>query len=173
MESLMKLTREWATPLTIGAFALMGATGVAMFFHVNTGLQKGIHEWAGWLMVAAVACHVAVNWSAFRRHLHWPGKGAALTGALLAFTVLSFAPLGESGGNEGSPPAMAMRALTQAPLKEVAPLFHKSPEEALKALAAAGIELKDADDTLALATHGDRGAVGKALTALAREYPAP
>lgn len=169
----MKLSRDWATPLTIGAFALMAATGVTMFFHVNTDLQKEIHEWAGWFMVAAVACHVAVNWSAFRRHLQWPSKGVALTGALVAFTVLSFAPLGGSGSNEGSPPAVAIRALTQAPLKEVAPLFHKSPEEALKALTAAGIELKDADDTLALATHGDHGAVGKALTALAREYQEP
>ena len=34
----MKLSREWATPLTIGAFALMAATGTAMFFHLNNGL---------------------------------------------------------------------------------------------------------------------------------------
>lgn len=165
----MKLTRDWATPATMGAFAVMGITGIAMFFHLNTPLQKSIHEWAGWAMVAAVACHVAVNWGAFRRHLQWPGQGLVLVGALMGFSLLSFAPLGGTGESEGSPPAVAMRALTQAPIREVAPLFHKSTEEALKALAAAGVELKDADDTLALATHGDRSAVGAALRALARE----
>ena len=29
----MKISREWATPLTIGIFALMAVTGLLMFFH--------------------------------------------------------------------------------------------------------------------------------------------
>jgi hypothetical protein len=169
----MKLSREWATPLTIGAFALMAATGTAMFFHLNNGLQKEIHEWAGWAMVAAVGCHVVVNAASFKKHLRWPGQGALLVLGLLAFTLLTFVPWGADGGQETSPPAVAMRALTQAPLREVAPLFHKSPEEALKALSAAGIAAHDADETLAMLTHGDREDVGKALRALAQENHPP
>lgn len=168
----MKISREWATPLTIGAFALMVITGTTMFFHVNNSLQKEVHEWAGWAMVAAVGCHVVVNAAAFKRHLQWPGLGAFMVLGLAAFTVLTFVPLGQESSTETSPPAVAMRALTQAPLREVAPLFHKSPEEALNALSGAGLPAKDAEETLALITQGDRGSVGKALRALAQE-PAP
>lgn len=30
----MKYLRPWATPLTIGAFAIMSTTGLLMFFHL-------------------------------------------------------------------------------------------------------------------------------------------
>ena len=41
----MKISREWATPLTIGAFGLMSVTGMLMFFHLDTGFNKLAHEW--------------------------------------------------------------------------------------------------------------------------------
>ena len=37
--------RKWATPLTIGAFFLMAATGILMFFHIDRGIISGAHEW--------------------------------------------------------------------------------------------------------------------------------
>src|SRR3569833_342464 len=54
--------RSWATPLTIGAFALMSVTGVLMFFHLDRGLTGDLHEWFSWALLAAVAAHVVVNW---------------------------------------------------------------------------------------------------------------
>lgn len=36
--------REWATPLTIGSFLLIAVTGVLMFFHLDSGLNKLAHE---------------------------------------------------------------------------------------------------------------------------------
>lgn len=36
--------RTWATPLTVGAFLLMAATGVLMFFGYDRGLTAVVHE---------------------------------------------------------------------------------------------------------------------------------
>ena len=44
VEAAMKLQRDWATPLTIGAFGLLAVTGVLMFFHPDSGLNKAVHE---------------------------------------------------------------------------------------------------------------------------------
>lgn len=161
------LRRDWATPLTIGAFTLMALTGAAMFFHLETPLQKAVHEWAGWLMVAAVALHVAVNWMGFRRYFQALPRGLGIVALFTLVTLGSFFVRGGDGKGAGSPPALAMRALTQAPIAQVAPLFGKTPAQARAELAAAGVVLDDDGATLAAATGGDRQRVGRALTVLA------
>lgn len=163
------LRREWATPLTIGAFTLMALTGIAMFFHLETPLQKEVHEWAGWLMVAGVALHVAVNWMAFKRYFQALPRGLGIVAVFALVTLGSFFVRGggEGEGNGASPPALAIRALTQAPIAQVAPLFGKTPEQARTQLAAAGIVLADDQATLAAASGGDRQRVGRALAVLA------
>ena len=60
--------KAWATPLTIGAFGLMATTGLLMFFHLDSGLNKTAHEWLGWAMILGVVAHVMLNWKAFKRH---------------------------------------------------------------------------------------------------------
>lgn len=118
----MKLSREWATPLTIGVFGLMAVTGVLMFFHWDTGLNKTAHEWLGWLMVAGVAAHVAVNWPGFRRYFITSSKGRAILAVSLLVTVGSFASL-PGKGQDGLPPQiLAIKAVTNAPLTTVAEL---------------------------------------------------
>lgn len=61
----MTVSREWATPLTMGAFGLLAVTGVLMFFHLDTGLNKQAHEWLGWVLLIGVSLHLAAN--QFRR----------------------------------------------------------------------------------------------------------
>ena len=43
----MKLSRDWATPLTAGAFIVLAVTGLLMFFHLDRGLNHLAHEWLG------------------------------------------------------------------------------------------------------------------------------
>jgi xanthine/uracil permease len=64
----MKIPRDLATSLTIGAFGIMSVTGILMFFHADSGLNKVVHEWASWAMVTGVVLHVVVNWVAFKRY---------------------------------------------------------------------------------------------------------
>ena len=54
--------RKWATPITIGAFILSAATGIMLFFKLDLGLTKVVHEWLSWLLVAGTIFHVIANW---------------------------------------------------------------------------------------------------------------
>lgn len=163
----LKISREWATPLTIGVFALMAVTGVLMFFHLDSGLQKTVHEWAGWLMVGGVAAHSAANWLGFKRYFKLGQRGLVIIGVFVLVLAGSFAV---GGGDEGpSPPALAMGAITRAPIASVAPLFGKTAQQARADLAAAGIVIDRDEASLASAIGQDRGKMGQALHALAKK----
>jgi len=143
--------RDWATPLTIGSFVLIAVTGVLMFFHLDTGLNKVAHEWLGWALLLAVAVHGAANFPAFKRHFtHRAGIGI-----VAAFTLLlgaSFISL--PGQDSGKPPHMlATQALLDAPLPLVAQVAGKDVEGLLSQLRAAGIAV-GADQNLRQAAPG-------------------
>jgi hypothetical protein len=160
----MKITREWATPLTIGSFGLMATTGILMFFHLDSGLNKTAHEWLGWVMVAGVAAHASANWLGFKRYFEGSKMGR---GILLASAVViggSFIPVASGGGV--SPPALAIQAVTRAPLAQVAPLTGRSVEQLLADLTAAGIQAKSADQSVASIVGPDRERQGKAIAVL-------
>lgn len=142
----MKISRGWATPVTIGAFFLLAVTGGLMFFHLDRGLNKLAHEWLGWLLVAGVAAHAAVNWVPFKRYFTRP-LGGAIIGVLVLLTALSF---WQPAGARKAPPArQASQALLAAPLDLVAPVL-RLDEAALRArLARQGFTVPDGRPTLA------------------------
>ena len=103
--------RSWATPLVIGSFLVMAGTGVLMFFHLDSGLNKGLHEWAGLVMVGAGFGHIALNWRPFMMYFRRP-VARTLIGGGAVILALSFVPLTGTGGiNPGqvfaAPPAGA------------------------------------------------------------------
>lgn len=132
----MPIQREWATPLTAGAFGLLAVTGVLMFFHLDTGLNKAAHEWLGWVLLAGVGLHLAANVHAFKRYLRMPRAQAVLAGFALLLG-LSFIPLGGSGGE---PPFVAPLArLAAAPLPVLAAVAGTSTADMAQRLAAASL----------------------------------
>jgi hypothetical protein len=159
----MKLSRDWATPVAIGGFGLMAVTGVLMFFHSDTGLNKLAHEWLGFIFVGGVALHAAVNWGAFKRHFLSSATGRAVIALFAVALAVSFAPLGGKAG--GPPPVLAMRAIAQAPLSAVAPLAGRPVETLIAQLNGAGFALSGPDATIASVAR-DREAQGKAMTVL-------
>lgn len=162
----MKISREWATPLTIGCFTLMAVTGILMFFHLDSGLNKLAHEWLGWLMVTGVAAHAAANWLSFKRYFLNSGTGRAIMVVSVLVLAGSFVPPPGAKEGGGSPPQLAMRALAQAPLAQLAPLSGRSVEQLQADLAAAGIAVEGPQSTLASATGGNREQFGKAIGVL-------
>lgn len=162
----MKIAREWATPLTIGSFGLMAVTGILMFFHLDSGLNKTAHEWLGWLMVAAVAAHAAANWLGFKRYFlsSRSGRGILLASTLVIAGSFASMPGGKDGGN-ASPPALAIRAVTQAPLAQVAPLTGRPLAQVQAELAAVGISMAP-EQSLASVIGPDRERTGRALGVL-------
>ncbi|TCO73927.1 DUF4405 domain-containing protein [Rhodovulum euryhalinum] len=148
--------RKFATPLTIGASLLLGVTGILMFFHANSGLNKLAHEWVGLAFVAIVGLHVAVNWRPFTAHLKRPvGQAAAL--AFAALLALSFLPLGGAKGG-GRPDFALLQEIQAAPLDALAVVLNESPEGLAERLRGAGFSAADLDSSIVSLTGGDRQA---------------
>ncbi len=158
------VSREWATPLTIGVFALMAITGLLMFFHLDSGLQKSVHEWLGWLLVAAVAAHATANWVGFKRYLRSPGRAWAILGVCALALAATFVPLAPAAADV-SPPVLAMRAVSEAPLSTVASLAGKSVEQLQGDLDAAGIHVGSGNQSIDSVVKGNREQMGRAMRA--------
>lgn len=131
----MTVQREWVTPVAAGAFLLSAVTGVLIFFHVDSGLNKVAHEWLSWVLLAGVALHLVANFGAFKRHLGGR-RGQALMGAFALVLALSFFGPGEA---DEPPFAAPVRALAQAPLTTLAEVARVSPDEMRARLAQAGV----------------------------------
>jgi hypothetical protein len=159
----VRISRDWATPLTIGAFGLMSVTGLLMFFHLDTGFNKLAHEWLSWLMVAGVAAHAIVNWPAFRRHFTSSRQGRAIIAVSAVALALTFVSL---PGQKGAPPhILAMKALTRAPIARVATLAGRPADQLIDELAKAGINLPNANASIDSAA-ADRGLQAKAIAVI-------
>ncbi|MBL0150870.1 MAG: hypothetical protein IPP87_20220 [Ideonella sp.] len=82
----------------------MAITGLLMFFHLDSGLNKTAHEWLGWLMVVAgVAAHAFANWLAFKRYFLSSKLGRGILAASVLVIGLSFVPLQLGGAGGASP----------------------------------------------------------------------
>lgn len=112
--STLSIKRDWATPLTAGAFVLLATTGVLMFFHADSGRNKLAHEWLSWVLLAGVALHVTANFKAFTNHLRGR-KARVLIGVFVTVLIGSFLPLGTK--QRGEPPfTISVHALAKTPL---------------------------------------------------------
>ena len=156
--------RSWATPLVVGSFLLMGASGVAMFFHVETGLMKGLHEWASWILLVGAGAHLWLNWRAFATYFKRPvamgimGVGAVLLG-------LSALPVAPEGG-PGAAIEAVLGTVERAPVSVLADLTGQEVEAVVAELAAAGLPGAGAESTVAELAGDDRGLKFAGLTAV-------
>ncbi|MHB0982327.1 MAG: DUF4405 domain-containing protein [Thiobacillus sp.] len=148
---MMTIQREWVTPIAAGAFLISAVTGVLIFFHVDSGLNKFAHEWLSWVLLGAVALHMAANFSGFRRHLG-SHRGQILLGLFVLVLGLSFAG---SGANSEPPFAPPIRALSAAPLATLAEVAQLSPEALRERLAEAGIQPVSGEQSLRELTGPD------------------
>ena len=137
--------RPWITPLVIGSFVLLAVTGVLMFFHLDSGLNKLAHEWLSWAMLAAVGLHVLLNLPAFKRYF---GQKTALLviGAFALVLALSF--ISPPGGKKAPAYAAPVQALAQAPLPVLAQVLGKTPEALKAQLAQAGLPVDNDQQSL-------------------------
>ncbi|CUH64237.1 hypothetical protein TG4357_01162 [Thalassovita gelatinovora] len=164
----MASLRNFATPLTIGAFTISGVTGVLMFFHLDTGLNKVAHEWLSWALLAGVGLHLAVNFRAFKTYFKRP-KAMAIIGAGALLLAASFLPLG--GGGNASPVAAVMQGMGRAPVEKVIALTGETAESGLMRLNAAGIQAAPGQ-TIGALSGGDRGKQAEILQVIFAADPA-
>ncbi len=138
--------RAWITPLVIGAFLISAVTGVLMFFHLDTGLNKVVHEWLSWAMVIGVGLHVLLNLPAFKRYFTQT-TGKLVMGVLTAVLLVSFVPLGGARQDPGFAPPL--RALAKAPLPVLAQVAGTTTEDVKARLQAAGISVTSDQQSVA------------------------
>jgi hypothetical protein len=132
----MKIQRNWVTPITAGAFLLSAVTGVLIFFHVETGANKFVHEWLGWVLLVGAALHVLVNLGGLKSHLA-TARGKWVIGVFVLVLAASFIPL---GGPDEPPFVQPIRALSQAPLSTLAQVAQITPENLRARMAKQGLQ---------------------------------
>ncbi|OPF63417.1 DUF4405 domain-containing protein [Hydrogenophaga sp. H7] len=139
--------RPWITPVVMGAFLLSAVTGVLMFFHLDSGLNKTAHEWLSWAMVIGVGLHVLLNMPAFKRYLKQT-TGRVVIGSFALILALSFIP---AGGSSGSEPGFAppVRALAKAPITVLAQVAGTSTEDLKAKLQAQGLTVTSDQQSVA------------------------
>jgi hypothetical protein len=154
--------RPWITPVVIGAFFLSAVTGVLMFFHLDSGLNKTAHEWLSWAMVIGVGLHVLLNMPAFKRYFKQT-TGRVVMGAFALVLALSFIPAG------GSEPGFAppVRALAKTPITVLAQVAGTSTDDMKARLQAQGLTVTSDQQSVADLVGPDLrqqiGAISKVL----------
>ena len=147
-------TRTWATPLTIGSFLLISATGILMFLEWERGLMTVVHQWFSWFFILGVGGHIAVNLRPLKSHLksRWGKASVMVFAAILALSASSW---GTITGPQIKRPIE--QALVDAPLSALANVTRTPPEHVVQRLAARGIAADDQQSIgeLAAASGGD------------------
>lgn len=147
-------TRTWATPLTIGSFVLISATGVLMFLEWERGLMTVVHQWFSWLFIIGAGGHIAVNLRPLKNHLK-SSWGKASVVVFVSILTLSAFSWGTITGPQIKRPIE--QALVDAPLSALASVNRTPPEYVVQRLAARGIAADDRQSIgeLALASGVD------------------
>jgi hypothetical protein len=158
--------RPWITPVVIGAFFLSAVTGVLMFFHLDSGLNKTAHEWLSWAMVIGVSLHLLLHLPAFKRYFTQT-SGRVVIGLFAAVLALSFIPAGGAGGEPGFAPPV--RALAKAPIPVLAQVAGTSTEDVKAKLQAQGLTVTSDQQSVADLVGPD---LRKQIATIAKVLPA-
>lgn len=156
------MTRDVVTPVTIVTFVVSTVTGIMLLLHWNAGLVRFSHEWLSVAFSAIALWHLVKNWRAFLGYLKRHAAQAAFATTLIVSVVFT-GMTGTTGGG-GANPGAVFGALSGARLETAAPALGLTPDKAVEALKAAGI---DAAPGETLTVIGDRsGKNGAAIASM-------
>jgi hypothetical protein len=137
--------RDWATPITTGAFVLSAVTGIMLFFKLEFHLIKHMHEWLSWFLVIGTILHLIANGRASMRYLSKP-TGKFILILFLLLTCASFLPIDVKHGEH--PSKKISEAIIQSPLSEVAQIADHPLNEAINILKSKGIQAANQEQTI-------------------------
>ena len=127
--------KSWATPLAAGTFVILAVTGILMFFKINIGYIKPVHEWLSWAMVIGVVFHTIANWKPFTSYFS-KKPSLSIIGAGLIITMLSvFMP----SANDGNPGMKMIKALGTVKIETIADIAGQNSDAILTKLEQKGI----------------------------------
>jgi hypothetical protein len=136
--------KSWATPLAASTVIILAVTGTLMFFHVDAGYIKPVHEWLSWAMTAGVILHVIANWKLFTGYFSRK-PALAIIGLGVIVTALSiFTPASQ----QSNPRKNMLNALESAKLETIATVVGQSSETIIEKLEDKGITSADPSMTI-------------------------
>ena len=151
----MKKLGSWVTPITLGSFLLIGATGLLMFFEVRGSLIVVAHEWLSPVLVLGTCLHIWLNWSAVRAHLS-RARGLIVVGLFASLLVTAVTPFDETaqvawehGHGQERTDRRAAAVLLEARISSVAELTGRTSQQLRDSLGRHGIRVTSDELTLA------------------------
>jgi hypothetical protein len=139
---------RYATPLTVGLFAVSAISGTALFFGFGQGIFHEMHEWLSMLLLLPFVLHVWKNWPAL---VGYARRGTLVlpVAAMLLIAVVAAAP-SFTGSDAGGPPgSRAATLMTETPISILAPVLKTTPDSLAAKLKGDGYAVDSIDDTLA------------------------
>ena len=157
-------TRTWSTPLIMGSALVVAISGVMLFYHLQSGLVKSMHEWLGLLFVAAIVLHVLNHWMPVSRYL----KNRQALGIIAVVVITAAGWIITNGTTEENPAKRLFAKAQQAPLSAIAGLQSEPVEHIVGRLQMAGITVISEQQSVAdIATKNRRNPMELISIALA------
>lgn len=122
--------RDIATSFTTLLFLVIGISGIMMYFHINNGLVKNLHEILGLIFISAVLFHVIFNWASMKKYF---SKKIFITATIIV-TVVSSLFIYESSNNKENPKMLLIQKVLNAPLQVSLKLLDGNYENAIQKL---------------------------------------
>ncbi|MEN9353136.1 MAG: hypothetical protein RL318_461 [Fibrobacterota bacterium] len=160
--------RKWVTPLTMGTFLLTAGTGLGLFFEVEWGLVKPIHEWLSLTLLAGALLHLWDHRNSVLKHLSgtW-GKAFVAAGALILIGALLPITGGEEEEeDEHRPNREIAQTLERIPLASLATARNVPVDSLVIRLNAAGIANATPSSTVEQLAGRDQHLKTKAMAAI-------
>jgi len=155
---------RYATPLTLGLFAVSAISGLFLFFHVGSGIFHEMHEWLSVVLLAPFALHVWKNWAAVMGYIRKRLLLVPLAASMVLALAFAVPALQEDRG--APPPMRAMTLLTRASLTELAPLLKTTPDALVGELKQRGLPVNSSDDSLDAVAASSKGSAAELLFSL-------
>ena len=81
---------RWATPLTLGLFAVSAVSGLALFLHIGQSVFHEMHEWLSVVLLAPFVLHMVRNWTPLLAYVRRRALLAPLALSLAAALAFAF-----------------------------------------------------------------------------------
>ena len=149
-----KEKRTLATSLTSVVFAIVGATGVLMYFHWFTSYVKSLHEILGLAFVVVVVFHVFFNWASMRNY--FTNKVFLASVIVVSLFAVSFIVKNSSNSKGGDPRQAVVMAVIKAPLDDSLKLLGVERITAMESLSQKGFDIDGVESIDEIATFNSK-----------------
>lgn len=126
---------QYATQLTAAIFAVVGVTGVLMFFRLFKSEVEGIHEWLGLAFAVVAIAHVVRN----RRPFLYLLKQGRMRVLFLVIVIGSLGFITLMPTPQANPFRQATQRMLSSPINHVAPVLGMTAEDAITRLRGIGV----------------------------------